>query len=312
MPVRLALDEDQRLLGQGLRQLLGRLCPPAAVRAAWTDGPSRARWRELEAAGLSSLLVDATEVEFVVALEEVGRVALPEPILEAAVAAPLLARPAIVGIGLRGAPLVVDADVFVMEDAAGLHALERAAVTVEPVRSVDGARRLVRVGWRVEDGVALGPAGELPDRAALGAAAQLLGLGRRMLEMTVDYVKVRQQFGRPVGSFQAVKHHLADAHVRLELAGPAVLRAAAAMARREPGRAARVSMAKALASDAAALVARKALQCHGAIGYAFDSDLHLWMKRAWALASSWGDAAWHRSRLGAAVLDGGLDFDLGG
>ena len=308
----LALDDDQQLLGRSLRQLLGRLCPPSAVRAAWNDGPSRERWNELCAAGLPSLLIDSTEVELVVALEETGRVALPEPILEAAVAAPLLPerwRAATVGIG----PLVVvDSDVFVMEDAAGLVALERAAVTLEPVRSVDGSRRLARVAWRREDGVALGPTGELPDRAALGAAAQLLGLGRRMLELTIDYVKVRQQFGRPVGSFQAVKHHLADAHVRLEVAAPSVLRAAAAMARREPGRDARVSMAKVLASDAATFAARKALQCHGAIGYAFENDLHLWMKRAWALASSWGDAAWHRARLAAAVLDGGLDFELGG
>ena len=194
--MRLALDDDQQLLGRSLRQLLGRLCPPAAVRAAWNDGPSRQRWNELVSAGLTSLLIESTEVEFVVALEEAGRVALPEPILEAAVAAPLLpGRSGTVGIGLQGAPFVVDADVFVMEDAGGLVALERGAVTLEPVRSVDGSRRLVRVGWRREAGVALGPADPLPDRAALGAAAQLLGLGRRMLEMTVDYVKVRHQFG---------------------------------------------------------------------------------------------------------------------
>src|SRR5439155_24977645 len=109
---------------------------------------------------------------------------------------------------------------------------------------------------------------------------------------------VREQFGRPVGSFQAVKHHLADVLVQLELARPVVYRAAWSLAHRLPERSTHVSMAKACASDAAGEAARAALQCHGAIGYSFEHDLHLWMKRAWALARTWGDAAWHRARIG--------------
>jgi len=142
------------------------------------------------------------------------------------------------------------------------------------------------------------------DRGAFATAAQLLGVARKMIDMTVEYAQLRTQFGKPIGSFQAVKHQLAEAHVALEVARPCVYRAAHALARREPDRALHVSMAKAYASDAATRAAKAALQCHGAIGYSYEYDLHLWMKRAWAQAAAWGDAAWHRARIGAAVLDG--------
>ncbi len=130
-----------------------------------------------------------------------------------------------------------------------------------------------------------------PDRLALGAAAQLVGLGQRMLDMTVDYAKQREQFGVPIGSFQAVKHHLADALKDIAFARPAVRRAAATLDPRD------VSMAKAMASDAASVSARHALQCHGAIGYTVEHDLHRFLQRTWILARSHGDAAWHRERI---------------
>jgi hypothetical protein len=130
-----------------------------------------------------------------------------------------------------------------------------------------------------------------PDRASLAAAAQLVGLGQRMLDMTVDYVRERHQFGVPVGSFQAVKHQLADGLKELAFARPAVWRAALTI---EP---LDVSMAKAMASDAASFVARRALQCHGAIGYTVEYELHRYLKQTWVLARSFGDAAWHRDRI---------------
>src|SRR5262249_57078769 len=115
------------------------------------------------------------------------------------------------------------------------------------------------------------------DRAALGAAAQLVGLGRHMLDMTVAYVIERRQFGVPIGSFQAVKHHLANALLQLEFARPAVYRAAYTVAHDGSERGRDVSMAKAIASDAARFVGRIALQCHGAIGYTVEYDLHMWL-----------------------------------
>jgi alkylation response protein AidB-like acyl-CoA dehydrogenase len=135
-----------------------------------------------------------------------------------------------------------------------------------------------------------------PDQLALGAAAQLVGLGQRMLDMTVDYAKQREQFGVPIGSFQAVKHHLADALKDIAFARPAVRRAAATLDPRD------ISMAKAMASDAASLSARHALQCHGAIGYTVEHDLHRFLQRTWILARSHGDAAWHRERI-ATLLE---------
>jgi alkylation response protein AidB-like acyl-CoA dehydrogenase len=169
--------------------------------------------------------------------------------------------------------------------------------------AIDPGRHLVELGaWRSVAGIGDTTAVEAAfDRGALGTAAQLVGLSRRMLDLTVAYVAERRQFGVPIGSFQAVKHHLADAALRLELTAPAVHGAAWALATGSDTAGRDVSMAKALASDTARLVGRKALQCHGAIGYTTEYDLHLYLKRAEALARTWGDAAWHRRRVATAL-----------
>lgn len=343
--MRFAFSDEQRLFQRSVRELLARECPPAEVRAAWHDetGRSRARWRRLGDLGVLGIPVPPAlgglggdALDWVLPLEEAGRAALPEPLLETvAVAAPLLAAleiapewlgriaagEAVVTVGLDGTSVggarVADAhvaDLVLLRDGAALHGVPRAALATAPLPSVDGARRLFRVTWtpraetllHADASTALA---EAFDRGALAAAAALVGLGARMVELTVEYVKVRRQFGQAVGAFQAVKHQLADAHVALELARPLVYHAAYALARRKPARAVAVSMAKASASDAALRAARAALQCHGAIGYSFEHDLHLWMKRAWALAAAWGDAAWHRARVAAAIVDGHHEGD---
>jgi hypothetical protein len=201
-----------------------------------------------------------------------------------------------VSVGLPGSKLVSyadSADVVLLDDEA----FAPDALALERCDSVDGSRRLFMVGW--------GPfamKGEWFERGALGTAAQLLGLGQHLLDVTVEYAQQRHQFGAPIGSFQAVKHKLADLRLALEFARPVVHRAAYSVAHADGDRSVHVSMAKAYASDAALLAARHALQVHGAIGYSYEHDLHLWMKRAWALAASWGDAAWHRARVGRAIL----------
>src|SRR5581483_11086067 len=134
-------------------------------------------------------------------------------------------------------------------------------------------------------------------RGVVGCAAQLVGLGRTLLGQTVAYVKERRQFGVPVGSFQAVKHHLADALIALEFAEPAVFRAAWSIDRRLVSADRDAAMAKALASEAAERVARIALQCHGAIGYTTEYDLHLFAKRVWASSRTWGAAESQRGRV---------------
>jgi alkylation response protein AidB-like acyl-CoA dehydrogenase len=338
--VRFAFSDEQQEIRRTVRELLAHACPPAAVRASWSDatGRSRKRWTKLAELGLVGITVPEAygglgqnELDWVLLFEEAGAAALPEPLCETtAVGAPLLAAlasetqrarwlpevaagRAILTAAIGGALHLPDAhvaDLALIERAGELHAVERAALNARPLPSVDGARRLYRiepalgVATLIARGAEARPALDAAfDRGALATAAQLCGLGRRMLDMTVEYVKVRQQFGQAVGAFQAVKHHLADALLALELARPVVYRAAYSAAHASPDRATHVSMAKAYASNAAHVAARAALQCHGAIGYSYEHDLHLWMKRAWALEAAWGDAAWHRARVACAVLE---------
>ncbi|MEV6930644.1 acyl-CoA dehydrogenase family protein [Dactylosporangium sp. NPDC051485] len=119
-------------------------------------------------------------------------------------------------------------------------------------------------------------------RAGLAVAAELVGVGRRMLDLTVGYVKQRHQFGAPIGSFQAVKHHLADAALGLEFAAPEVLAAAWSVEHDADAERA-VDAAVVLAAEAAHAAGRAAIQCHGAIGYTVEYELHRYAKRAWAL-----------------------------
>jgi alkylation response protein AidB-like acyl-CoA dehydrogenase len=182
-----------------------------------------------------------------------------------------------------------------------LHAVPAASCTVRATPALSSSRDLSTVHWPLaaETLLAYGVAAEaaislLVDRAAAGSAALLIGLADRMLTMAAGYAKERHQFGKPIGSFQAVKHQLANARVELEFARPATYRAAWSLATAQPTLSHDASMAKAMASDAADLAARVALQVHGAIGYTWECDLHFFMKRAWALSATWGDAATHR------------------
>jgi alkylation response protein AidB-like acyl-CoA dehydrogenase len=331
--MRFAFTDEQLALRDAVRDLLTKECPPAAVRAAWTSETARcpAAWAALTEMGVLGVVaaeaqggLGLTEVDLVLALEETGRFALPEPIVEtAAVAVPLLAkrgdeRAAALMAGASAAtvhalsPYAVWADTaecIVVLGTAQASVLPPGEVTLVPVESVDGARRLFGLDiiaslspWATVSAEHNAEVDLAFDRAALGTAAQLIGLADRMIEMTVAYACERRQFGVPIGSFQAVKHHLANARLALEFARPLVYRAAWTVAQLDPDRPTAVSLAKASASDAALLAGRVALQCHGAIGYTTEYDLHLFMKRAWALAATWGDAAWHRARVGSAIL----------
>ena len=321
--MRFAFTDDQLAFRDAVRDLLANECPPAVVRTAWEneDGRSGPVWGALAEMGvLGAAAPEASGglgfsiLDLVLVTEETGYVALPEPFVEhALVAVPALPDPTAAAAGeqlvtaaLGGAafvPYAEAADLLLTEEDDALVVVARAGLEIQAQTSVDGSRRLGWVEWEtatpVGDDAALAAAF---DRGALGTAAQLAGLTRRMLDLTVEYVKEREQFGVPIGSFQAVKHHLADARIALDFARPLVYRAAWSVAEGEPDASVHVSMAKALASDAATLTAQKALQCHGAMGYSFEYDLHLYMKRAWVLATSWGDAAWHRARVGRAIL----------
>jgi alkylation response protein AidB-like acyl-CoA dehydrogenase len=322
------LPDDARELRDGVRSVLSTACPPAAVRAAWPGGNDTAvdtLWQTLAEVGVPALLVpeDADglgldELVAVAALQETGYAGVPGPVVETVtVAAPLLAQAgdptgdlhALLSGQVRATvqrhdvvPYATSSALVVALDDEGARLLRCDDAKLEPVATVDGSRAAARVHG---SGVAL----DLPahavtravQRATVGTAATLVGLGRRLLDLTVAYVSERRQFGAPVGSFQAVKHPLADVAVALEFAEPAVLRAAHSLATADSDAALHASMAKALASDAAWAASRACLQAHGAMGYTVEYDLHLFAKRVWALAHDWGSAAEHRERIADAL-----------
>lgn len=311
-------DEQQLAVRDAVGSLLDKQCDVGALQRCWAGGGAgslRGLWSELAVMGVQGALAPESAggggfdlVTMALILAEAGRVAVPLPVAEtAAVGVPLVVAaedPTGVLAGLVEGSLVMTvasgglapaasiSDLFLL-DGAVLY--RRDEVDIEPVKSVDLTRDLARVTPRAE-GVRLASGGA--DLAALAAAAELIGLGREMIRMTVEYVKEREQFGVPIGSFQAVKHHLADATMHVEFAAPAVWAAAHQVDVGSPDRVRAVSLAKAAASEAAVLAGRKALQCHGAMGYSYEYPLHMWMKRAWCLAAAHGTAAEHRDRIG--------------
>lgn len=210
-------------------------------------------------------------------------------------------------------PVAGGADGFLVTARAGdglaVALVERGApgvaVTVEP--TVDGghlgtlvldAAPALRIGPEAAARVA-----RLIDEAAVATAAELVGLMDRAFAITLDYLRTRQQFGRPIGAFQALQHRAADLKIQIELARAAVSHAAAICdgTGTVAERGAAVSLAKARASDAALLVTRQAIQLHGAIGYTDEADIGLFLRRAMALASCFGTAAAHRRRFAEAA-----------
>ena len=310
------LPDEAVALRDGLREVLDSACVPATIRAAWDGDPCEALWKALGDFGVIGVLVPEDRgglgldaLSFVAAMEEAGYHGVPGPLVETTAYAPSLDLP------LDGsARLAVQRDEVVPYAAVATHVYAEAdgrlldGITATPEETVDRSRQAARV-----QGTPIGPPPELelvsqeeylarhdgrphaiPSQlATLGTAAFLLGLARRQVDLTVGYVKERHQFGVPIGSFQAVKHPLADAVVGSELAWPAVLRAAHSLIV-DSSADLHVSMAKALASDAAYRVSRVCLQAHGAMGYTVEYDLHLFAKRTWALSKDWGTASAHR------------------
>ena len=323
--MRFAFSEDQIMFRDAVRDVLKKECPPTEVRKAW-EGEQAALpelWSTLAEMGFD-------ELDLVLCLEESGYAALPDPFLETtALAIPLLEAhgsdalkeqylgPAAAGeliltVGLESEAHVVSADraaLLILQSGDALHAVPRAEVELTKLKSVDRARDIYTVKWEPSDATKLvsGDAGEAAialtfDRAAVASAAQLVGLSQQMLDMTVEYAKVREQFGKPIGSFQAVKHHLSNAMIQVSFARPVVHRGAYALSNNTDERRVHVSMAKLYASEAHRFVAKQALQVHGAIGYTIECDLHFFMKRGWALSACYGDAAYHRENVAEVVL----------
>jgi alkylation response protein AidB-like acyl-CoA dehydrogenase len=347
--MRFLLDTEQRAFAASLDAMLTSADTPAAVRA-WAAGdhePGRALWSRLADAGVFALAIpEAYEgvgplpVELAVAFLELGRHAVPGPLVETVATAAFLSSLGESGPAKRllptlasgeavatlvipgGAPYLLDGDAAEVHlavrstgETSELHLTQAPVHTSTPTTtpttaddtdnggasprpSLDPARRLTRPlpGGEL---LATGPhvaraAAQALAWARLATAAQALGVGLALLDRTVGYVKQRSQFGVPIGSFQAVKHRLADAKIALEFARPLLFGAALSMAPAD------VAAAKVTACEAAYATARTALQLHGAIGYTAEYDLSLWLTKARALRTAWGSPAECR----AAVLAG--------
>lgn len=301
--------QDQRDLRAGVRDLLagryGREELRASVDRAAATGRSvdRGLWRELGGAGFFSLRLPEDEggvglglPEAVLVFEEAGRALLPGPLVATHLAAGLVEGAAegeavVTAFDLQG-PLVAhlgEADAVLGADGEPVEV--RAG---DPVRSADPLTPLARVsvpGRPVS-------AGAYRDAGALLTAALQLGSALRTVELAVRYAKEREQFGQPIGAFQAVKHLCAQMLVRAEVARTAVYAAAVTA---DP---AEVAGAKLLADEAAVRNARDCLQVHGGMGFTWEADVHLHLKRAWVRAEQWRTAAQAEEALAAELLAG--------
>lgn len=308
-------DEDQLALRDGVRALLEKECTPDDVRASWETetGRSPQRWQALADMGVLGLVVPEQfggmgldETWLVLLLEEAGRAALPEPLGAVAVAIGLIVDAAPEPSRKEWLPRIVSGEVIAVaslptttwvddahvadllllaDDGEQLHVIDPSGIEFVPAPTFDRSRRLYSFSAKVSARSCLADrAGDAiakaVDRHDLAAAAYLLGSARKLVDLATSYALEREQFGAPIGSFQAVKHQLASALVKIEFARPAVYRAAWSITNDVTGRSEHAQMAKTLASQAAHLAARTALQVHGAIGYTDEHDLHLWLRRA--------------------------------
>lgn len=305
------------------------------------DGRSKALWNLLTEQGLCGFSVPEdhggmamNDLDWILIAQEVGYFALPEPLLDTAwlgvgMLVDLPATPladalrsewlpriaegnARIAIGGPLNPLVADAhvaDLLLLHHNGEVHAVAPGAVKLVANPSLEQSRRLFRVEWTPSDKTRVADAAQgkaiwtkAVNRGVLAVAAQLSGLASRMLDISVDYSVDRKQFGKQIGSFQALKHYMADVAVKIEFARPVIFRAAYALNNDQQRASIHASHAFLAALEAALYGAKKGMQVHGAMGYTWEVDLQIFMKRAWVLAAAWGDKGFHKSRIAEFVL----------
>jgi alkylation response protein AidB-like acyl-CoA dehydrogenase len=286
--MRFELTDEQTGFGQSLTDLM-RSAGSVGVARAWAagdTGPGQDLWKRLADQGVTALVAPEEDgglggslVDLAVAFEVLGHELAVGPWIESAALAPQVDGAMVTAAAPPLSPYAADAQVArLLSGTPGAHQA-----------SVDRTRTLTEVTdpEPFDD--------EAIDRAVLACSAELLGAGERVLADTVAYARQRRQFGREIGSYQALKHQLADVRIALDFARPLVLGAALGDV---PAGAAKVSTA-----DAAYLAARVGLQVHGAIGYTAEFDLSLWLGRIRALVGAWGTPAYHRDRLLPHILE---------
>lgn len=332
-------NEDQLLFQEGVRDFLTNEVTPEKVRELWETetGRSDALWGSLTEMGLTGLTVPEEfggmgmdELDFVLLAQECGYVALPEPLVQTVlVAVPTLVNSsnedlkaawlpkvaegaARIAVGLEQNLLVEDAhvaDLILMEKAGALYAVEKGEAELEYNESVDLSRKLYKVTFNEANATLVADGDEAKaliagalNRGALGCAAQALGLTQRMIDISVQYTSERTQFGVAIGTFQAVKHRMANVAVPLEYSKATVAHAAYAIANNLSTVDENVSHAKSVACAASLVGAKNSIQVHGAMGYTWEVNLHIYMKKAWALDKTWGNQAFHKARVADAIF----------
>ena len=340
-----ALDEDRALLARSTRELLEKEAPLATNRQIMESEPSgysKPLFRQLGELGYPSLLLTEEEgglgpIAFAAVLQEMGRVALPGPFLDLALAIKLLAGSAgddakkwlarasagealvvlargeslasgdsaapsanfasgsVCGVK-RFVPFGLHADALIVETASGLALAPKPAGgwNAKAMPTIDHAQRFAELTLDAPATLLCDAEGARKalsandSLAALGASALLLGLAERALEITIAYTMERQAFGAPIASFQALQHRAADMVLQTESTRAAVYRAAFA-AEHDPDQAAYLAaVAKAWAGPAARLVCGEALQMHGGVGFTWEYDPHVYLKRVKTLEQFYG------------------------
>jgi alkylation response protein AidB-like acyl-CoA dehydrogenase len=308
-----ALTGHQELLQQTAHKLLERECPPALVRAHIEDPSVYAPlWQHLsEYAPLGT----GPAADLCLFLEETGYAAAPGPFLATATFASLTGELDATGtVALMNDsthPFVLELDrverIAIVTPGPRIAVLDAGDVAARFVSTVDFSRRIFQVeppadaeSVRLDlDALSL-----WRDRAYASLAAEVVGTTRRIFEMSLAYAKERKQFDVPIGSFQAIQHKLADMSLALERATAAVHYAAMTIDGDDSQRTRACHVAKAAAGEAARRILKDGIQIHGGIGYTWEHDLHLYLRRATADEYLFGSTGWHLDRIAALLIDG--------
>jgi len=307
------MTDEQVLLRDTARALLANECPSSLVRAQ-IDEPAAAEpvWQQL---GARVELAGGPLVDLCLFLEECGAVLAPGPFLPTVLAARLMdfegtATVAMAGIDGHWSVNDESTRAFVLEAdrvdhvvAVWSSGVTAANVTaIRQVGSVDSTRRIFEVDVRPVSPHVAANIDDWLERAYVAVAAELVGTARWLLQASIEYAKQRVQFDVPIGSFQAIQHKLANRSLAVERAVSATYYAAMAIDADDEDRHRAAHVAKAAAGRAATLCAKDGIQIHGGIGYTWEHDLHLYIRRAYASEALLGTSGWHHDRLADLLL----------
>jgi len=201
---------------------------------------------------------------------------------------------------------VADFIVVVARNGVFLADSKAPGISIHAMKAMDLTRKMYSVRFTNTPVERLGSVTNLPgalDTAAAAVVAEMVGGMQRTLDITVEYAKMRKQFGKPIGMYQAVQHQCADMYLETESARSAVYYAAWALDESAPDAAMAVSIAKMYASDVARRVGNRGIQVHGGMGFTWENDIHLYYKRAKASETALGDSTYHRERIARLAID---------